>query len=101
MNVSYLMWIPLFPLFGAMLNGFLTLMTAHKKEGPPKALVAWIACLMPTASFVVTLMGFLALRGLPEPTRWLAQRAMDWISIGPLDLPINFLLDPLSAAMLL
>ena len=101
MNVTYLMWIPLFPLFGAMLNGFLSLTHAHKKEGPPKALVAWIACLMPTASFVVTLAGFLALRGLPESSRWLGQRAMDWISVGSLDLPIGFLLDPLSSAMLL
>src|SRR5512147_3000554 len=99
--VRYLWLIPFFPLLGAILNGSLALAYAHRKNGPPRALVNWIACLMPAASFVVTAAGFLSLRGLPPESRALVEHLFTWIQAGPLRIDLGFLFDPLSSAMLL
>ncbi len=101
MRVEYLWLIPFFPLLGAILNGAMALSRAHRPEGPSRALSAWIACLMPAASFVVAVIGFLALRDLTPEARFLTQELYSWIEVGSLRIPLGFLLDPLSAAMLL
>ncbi len=100
-HASYLGLIPLFPLAGSLFCGLLALIWAHRTEGPPKGLVGVIATLMPAASFGVVLAGFLALRGLPPGERALTQTLFTWIRSGSLRIDVGFLLDPLSAAMLL
>jgi len=100
-NVDYLWLIPILPLLGAVINGLLVLMTAHREQGPPRALSGWLGTAMVAGSFFLTWRGFLQLRGLSEAERALTQTWYSWIPAGPLDLSVGFLLDPLSAIMLL
>ena len=67
--VSFLWLIPFLPLLGSMVNGFLALRFAHRKEGAPRSLVNFIGCLAPALSFVVVLAGFLSLRGMLPGSR--------------------------------
>ncbi|MCA9730081.1 MAG: hypothetical protein KC729_20525, partial [Candidatus Eisenbacteria bacterium] len=86
MNVDYLWLIPILPLLGAALNGLLTLLTAHREDGPPKALSGWLGVATVAASFALTWRGFLQLRGLPEAERALTQTLYHWIPVGSFDL---------------
>ena len=58
-----LRWIPLLPLFGAVIN-FLAGASLQKRFG--RGAVAAIACLMPILSFVLVVQSFQALRALPS-----------------------------------
>jgi NADH-quinone oxidoreductase subunit L len=87
--VTYLWLIPVLPLLGSVINGILALATSHREEGPPPPLVSLIACLAPIASFVLTVVGFLQLRGLPVEGRALTQELFSWISVGALHLPMG------------
>src|SRR5512140_2952058 len=98
---AYLWLIPFFPLLGSVINGILALSWAHRREGAPRSLVNWVACLAPCASFVVVLAGFVTLHGLPAEDRLLTQKLFTWIQSGRLQIDLAFLLDPLSCAMLL
>ncbi len=99
--VSFLWLIPFFPLAGALINGLLAASTSHRPHGPNRALVAWIACLAPAASFAVTVAGFFSLRAMEPAERLLTQRLFTWIRAGDLTVDLGFLFDPLSSAMLL
>jgi NADH-quinone oxidoreductase subunit L len=93
--------IPLFPLLTAVLIGILTLAFAHKGQGAPKGLVTTLAVAGPLASFLVSCVLFVQLRALPEAERALTQTVFPWIHVGPLQIDAAFLLDPLSAMMIL
>ncbi len=93
--------VPLFPLLTAALIGLMTLFFAHKNQGAPKGLVSAIAVAGPLASFLVSCVLFFQLRALPEAERALTQNVFPWIHVGPLKLDAAFLLDPLSAMMIL
>ena len=93
--------VPLFPLLTAALIGLMTLFFAHKGQGAPKGLVSTLAVAGPLASFVVSVVLFFQLRALPEAERALTQTVFPWIHVGPLKLDAAFLLDPLSAMMIL
>lgn len=93
--------IPLFPLLTATLIGLMTLFFAHKGQGAPKGLVSTLAVAGPLASFLVSCVLFFQLRALPEAERALTQTVFPWIHVGPLQIDVSFLLDPLSAMMIL
>jgi NADH-quinone oxidoreductase subunit L len=93
--------VPLFPLLTAALIGLMTLFFAHKGQGAPKGLVSALAVAGPLASFLVSCVLFFQLRALPEAERALTQTVFPWIHVGPLQLDAAFLLDPLSAMMIL
>ena len=93
--------IPLFPLLTATLIGLMTLFFAHKGQGAPKGLVSALAVAGPLASFLVSCVLFFQLRALPEAERALTQTVFPWIHVGPLQIDVSFLLDPLSAMMIL
>ncbi len=91
---EYLFLIPLFPLIGFVINGLLL-------GKLPRPVVNLIACASVAASFVVSVLAFFDLKALPEPMRVLEQTLFTWIPSGGLQVNFGFLLDPLSAVMIL
>jgi NADH-quinone oxidoreductase subunit L len=91
---EYIYLVPLFPLIGFLINGLLL-------GRLPRAAVNLIACASVGLSFVVAVMLFIDLRSLPEGQRVLEQVLFIWIPSGSLQVNIGFLLDPLSAVMIL
>ena len=88
-----LVWlVPLFPLLGFLINGLGRSMFS-------KALIAFVACLAVFLSFALSLGIFLELN-IAE-TKSFVIPVFDWISAGNVKIPFSFLVDPLSAMMLL
>lgn len=90
----HLLLIPAFPLLGMIINAFF----GHLL---PRAVSGAIACAAIFLSFVVSVLGFLTLTGLPAEERLLHVRAFTWISTGSFDTGVAFMLDPLSSVMTL
>ncbi len=90
MNATRWMFlIPILPLAGAMLNGFVG-------RRLPRSLVALVACGGPIASFCLAVLWFFELRSSgDELVNWLG----DWFALAGLDVPFGFRLDNLSAVM--
>jgi NADH-quinone oxidoreductase subunit L len=90
-----LVWlIPVFPLVGFLINGLLG------KQFPEKA-IGWIGSLAVGASFVVAVLIFLELLGMPPAARSVQKVVYTWILSGELNIGVAFLVDPLSMIMLL
>ncbi len=93
--MSELVWlIPVFPFLGFLINGLLGKSFSEK-------LIGVIAAGAVGASFVVAVLIFLELLGMPPEARSIQVEVFRWISSGTLQVPIAFLVDPLSAIMLL
>ncbi|MCH9032107.1 MAG: NADH-quinone oxidoreductase subunit L, partial [candidate division Zixibacteria bacterium] len=86
--------IPLMPLIGFVVNFFLA-------ERLPKKLTASIACGSVAISFVLSVLAFQGLSSLPESNRVIEQVWFSWMNLGSLSVDFAFLLDPLSAVMIL
>lgn len=84
--------IPLFPLIGFLINGFF-----GKKIS--KGLSGTIASLAILASFVVSILVFLELQGLENKEQ--VVNVFSWITSNTLQIPFEFLIDPLSSVFLL
>ena len=90
-----LVWlIPVFPLIGFLINGL------FGKRFPEKA-IGWIGALSVGASFVVALSIFMQLLAMDPGSRSVQEIIYTWILSGELNVPIGFLVDPLSMVMLL
>jgi len=85
-----LIWIPLLPFIGFLLNGLF-----GKKLGP--RFVAWVGCIAPLAAFLLAIRVF---RSVDESGA-LHQHVFDWIRVGNFSAPFALLADPLSAMMCL
>ncbi len=101
MNYVYL--IPLLPFIGFLVNGLIAL--SQKSEfnvkSPTKSLVSWIGCSSVGAAFLISLAMFFRLLALPAGERVVEKVAFPWIVSGSFHVDIGFLLDPLSAVMIL
>jgi len=84
--------IPLFPLVG-----FAVLAPFGRKLGNP--LAGWIATLLVVASFVVTILVFVALFRIAPAHRSVTEPWFDWISVDRLRVGAGLLVDPLSLTM--
>jgi NADH-quinone oxidoreductase subunit L len=84
--------VPLFPLIGFLINGFF-----GKKMS--KGLSGAIACLAILASFVISVGIFIEARHLPGHSQII--NLFSWINAGTLDVPFEFVVDPLSTWFLL
>ncbi len=73
-----LLWIPLLPLLGFLINGSLAVKKARGQGAFATPVVSFFACLMPILSFAVCVYAFLVLRGLP------AAGYFPFIQTGPL-----------------
>jgi len=100
-----LAWIALFPLIGAIINGI-------AGSRLPRRLVEWIGCASIFLSFLASLVGVRALWANKtavtdhgEVVHWdfgqLTYTAYEWIATGDMSVEIAFLLDPLSAVMIM
>ena len=99
-NVTYLAYIPLLPLTGALLVGILHLMTCQGKRISEKV-YGILGCIGPVLSFLLAVRVFLSLKGLPAEERFLTHKVFTWFSVGDLNVSMGFLADPLSSLMLL
>ncbi len=86
--------IPALPLAGFLVNGL-----AGRRL--PKGTVGLVACTAVGAAFLVALVVFRDLLGLPPDARVIEQVPFTWIAAGPFRADFGLLLDPLSATMTL
>ncbi|MBK7816909.1 MAG: NADH-quinone oxidoreductase subunit L [Sphingobacteriaceae bacterium] len=84
--------IPFFPLIGFLINGFF-----GKKLS--KSLSGLIACSAILASFILSVGIFMEARHLPEHSQIV--NLFSWINAGALNIPFEFVVDPLSTWFLL
>ncbi len=91
---DYLWLIPFLPLLGSIINGLL-----GKKVLRNEALIGAVGTLAVAGSFLISCIYFFRLLGDPVKTH--QQVIGSWMSVGNLQVDWGFLLDPLSALMLL
>ena len=96
--VSYLRWIVLFPLLGAVING---VFGAKIQERFGKNGISVVACTAVGLAFIFALRAFFQLTSLVPEERYLLDTLLRWIHIGALQVDIAFAVDPLSAMMIL
>jgi len=90
-----LVWlIPVFPLIGFLINGLIA-------KGFSEKAIGWIGSASVGASFVVALLIFLELLGMAPEARSAQKVVYTWMLSGDLNVPIGFLVDPLSIVMML
>lgn len=98
-DIRQLLWlIPLAPLLGAIYNAFIGRSVARSGAHPA---VHFVACAAVLVSLVVSAAGFASLAALPVEARELRQTLATWIHVGSFVVPIDLVLDPLSAVMCL
>jgi len=97
-QAGYLAFIPLVPLFGAVVLG---LRGAAIQRRAGKGLVGAIACMTVAVSFALSVVAFLQLAGMEPDARLLTARLFPWIDVGSLRVDAAFAVDPLSAVMIL
>jgi len=85
--------IPFFPLLGSVINGLFGKKIKNEK------VIGGIATLAIAASFAVSCMNFFQLLGDSEKVH--QQVIASWMSVGQLQIDWGFLLDPLSAVMIM
>jgi NADH-quinone oxidoreductase subunit L len=95
---SYLRWIVLLPLCGAIINGLGGAVIQHRAG---KRAISIIACAPVLLAFVLAVRGFVQLLRLGEEERLLLDHLFAWIHVGSLRADVTFQLDQLSAVMIL
>ncbi len=90
--------IPLLPLAGAVVLG-LGGPALQRRLG--KGPVGWLACATVGASFLLSVVVFFKLAGLPPAERHLLADLFPWIHVGTLDVHFAYAADPLTAVALL
>ncbi len=97
--VYTLHWIPLLPLMAAVISGVWLLFAS---KNLPRPVVIAMACGAPILSFALALSKFIELAtGFKPGERYLVDNLYTWISAGDFHAELSFLLDPLSAVMVL
>jgi NADH-quinone oxidoreductase subunit L len=86
--------IPLFPLLGSLFNGLWRRTLSENTVG-------YVACGAVALSFLVSLLAFFTLLTLPPAQRAVEVIVYRWITSGDFQVAMGFLLDPLSAVMIL
>ncbi|MEE9278628.1 MAG: NADH-quinone oxidoreductase subunit L [Myxococcota bacterium] len=94
-----LRWIPLLPLMAAALSGVWLLFAPREL---PRRVVIALACGAPILSFLISFRVVLELAtGMDGPNRYVVDNLYTWVSSDPFHAELSFLLDPLSAIMIL
>lgn len=95
METNLLLWIILFPLLGALLNGGFYFYHI-KVQKIPEYLFALLGTITPVLSFITTLILFLDYLDVNQP---LSQHLMTWLSVDKLVIEVAFVADELSLFM--
>jgi NADH-quinone oxidoreductase subunit L len=91
---QWIFLIVLFPLFGVVVNTFLTRRWSETAIG-------WFSSAMVGASFALSVATYATLLGLDASARQFEQVLFDWIRVGSFHAPATLLVDPLSCVMIL
>jgi len=91
---EYLFLVPLLPFIGFLINGLLL-------GRLPRPVVSFIACASVGLSFVIAVLLFFDLKAMPADMRLIEQTLFTWIPAGSFHANIAYMLDPLSAVMIL
>ena len=89
-----LVWIPLLPFAGFLVNNV-------GARALPKKAVAAVASFAMFAAFAASVMAIRALVSLPAEAREITQTVFTWIGSADFQIPLGLRLDPLSALMIL
>ena len=94
-----LRWIPLLPLIAAVVSG---VWLVFAPRGLPRSVIGALACGAPIASFLLSVRVVWELAtGVEGPDPYLLDHVYTWVSVHPFHAELSFLLDPLSAIMVL
>jgi len=97
-QTDFIRWIVFLPLLGAIVNGVLGA-KIQKRLG--KGAIAIIACAPVVVAFLLAVNAFFILKGIEPEKRFLIDNLYRWIDLGSLQVDMAFLIDPLSAVMIL
>ena len=97
-QTDFIRWIIFLPLIGAIING---LLGARIQKSFGKGAIAVIACTPVVVAFGLSVMAFFRLAALEPERRFLIDNLYTWIDLGSLQVDMAFLVDPLSAVMIL
>jgi NADH-quinone oxidoreductase subunit L len=97
-QTDYIRWIIFLPLIGAIING---LLGAKIQRSMGKSAIAVLACAPVVLAFGLALKVFFDLKGLDPAKRFLIDNLFPWITLGSLRVDMAFVVDPLSAVMIL
>jgi NADH-quinone oxidoreductase subunit L len=93
--LEYVWLIPFFPLVGVVINGL------FGKKIKNETVIGGLGTIMVACSFVVSCGILLRLRGMHGEERVFEQKLFTWIQSGNFKADIGFLVDPLSAIMIM
>ncbi|HXF76854.1 MAG TPA: hypothetical protein VNN13_12225, partial [Methylomirabilota bacterium] len=97
-QTDFIRWIVFLPLIGAIVNGVLG---AKIQKSLGKGAISFLACAPVVVAFGLSVYAFLILKGLEPERRFLIDNLYPWITLGSLKVDMAFLIDPLSAVMIL
>ena len=97
-QTDFIRWIVFLPLLGAIVNGVLG---AKIQKSFGKGAIALLACAPVVIAFGLSLYAFFVLKALEPEQRFLIDNLYRWIDLGSLQVDMAFLIDPLSAVMIL
>jgi NADH-quinone oxidoreductase subunit L len=97
-QTDFIRWIVFLPLIGAIVNGVLG---AKIQKSLGKGAIGFIACALVVIPFFLSAYAFWMLTGLEPEKRFLIDHLYPWITLGSLKVDMAFLIDPLSAVMIL
>src|SRR5262245_11711217 len=95
---DFIRWIVFLPLLGAIVNG---LLGAKIQKSFGKGAIALLACAPVVIAFGLSLYAFFVLKARDPEQRFLIDNLYRWIDLGSLQVDMAFLIDPLSAVMIL
>ena len=91
---DYVFLVPLFPLLGVLINGLLI-------GRLPRPVISFVGCATVGLSLITAIGLFFELVGMPAGERVIHQVLFTWIPAGSFHTDVAFMLDPLSAVMIL
>jgi NADH-quinone oxidoreductase subunit L len=97
-QTDFIRWIVFLPLLGAIVNG---LLGAKIQKSMGKGAIGMIACAPVVIAFGLSVWAFFILVGLEPEKRFLIDNMYRWIDLGSLQVDMAFMVDPLSAVMIL
>lgn len=92
-NLIYL--VVLFPLLGFLFNGLIGYRIKNEK------IIGWVGSGVVGLSFLISLLTFFEISGLPASERKFVVPLFQWLSVEGLDISFSYLVDPLSLVMAL